>query len=111
MIPLIFLSILMLLVFFLPVESGEKIGLAITVMLAFTIFLLLMDSLIPKTKDLPYISMYITTMMGVSTMSIVGSAMVLRIYHNDPGVRRIPYCASLSTVLSCKNYSECRLKL
>ena len=77
----------MLLVFFLPVESGEKIGLAITVLLAFTIFLLLMDSLIPKTKNLPYLSMYITTLMGISTFSTIISALVLRLYHSDPQVR------------------------
>ena len=82
--PLVFVSVLMILVFFLPVESGEKISLAITVLLAYTIFLLLMDSSAPKSKNLPYLSIYITTLMAVSAISIYISALVLNMYHKDP---------------------------
>jgi len=45
------LSMLMLLVFWLPPESGEKISLQITVLLSFTIFQLVIRSNMPQTSD------------------------------------------------------------
>ena len=51
LIPIILLSIMDLLVFWLPPESGEKVSLGITVLLSFSVFLLVVDERMPRTSD------------------------------------------------------------
>uniref|UniRef100_A0A915EIN8 Neurotransmitter-gated ion-channel transmembrane domain-containing protein n=1 Tax=Ditylenchus dipsaci TaxID=166011 RepID=A0A915EIN8_9BILA len=49
--PCLMMSILTLLVFFLPPDSGEKIALGITVLLAFSVFVLAIAEKMPETSD------------------------------------------------------------
>ena len=58
MLPIILLSLMDLLVFWLPPESGEKVSLGITVMLSFSVFLLVVADQTPRTSDtVPLLSM------------------------------------------------------
>ena len=58
-IPTILLNILSLLVFHLPVESGEKLSLGVTVMLAYTVVLLIILDLTPASgQNLPIVCEY-----------------------------------------------------
>ena len=53
------LSLLMELMFLLPPEAGEKVSLGITVLLAFTVFQLVIGDSMPKTSEyLPILGMY-----------------------------------------------------
>ena len=45
------MSLLALLVFYLPPDSGEKVSLGITVLLSFSVFLLLVAENVPKTSE------------------------------------------------------------
>lgn len=57
--PCVMLSILTLLVFCLPPDSGEKIALGITVLLAFSVFMLAIAESMPETSEhIPLISMH-----------------------------------------------------
>ena len=57
--PCLLMSILALLVFYLPPDSGEKVSLGITVLLSFSVFLLLIAENVPKTSDyVPLIGKY-----------------------------------------------------
>ncbi len=57
--PCILMSVLALLVFYLPPDSGEKVSLGITVLLSFSVFLLLIAENVPKTSDyVPLIGTY-----------------------------------------------------
>ena len=49
--PSVFMSLLSLLSFYLPPESGEKVGLNITMLLSLVFFLLLGAQLLPPTSD------------------------------------------------------------
>ena len=49
--PCIFCMVISLLVFWLPPESGEKVSLGVTVLLAFSVFQLIVADNTPKTSD------------------------------------------------------------
>ena len=49
--PCMTMSLLALLVFYLPPDSGEKVSLGITVLLSFSVFLLLVAENVPKTSE------------------------------------------------------------
>ena len=51
MLPCLMLSLLDLLVFCLPPESGEKVSLGITVLLSFSVFLLVIADNVPQTSE------------------------------------------------------------
>ena len=58
-VPIVLLSIMDLLLFWLPPESGEKVLLGITVLLSFSVFLLVVDERMPRTSDtVPILSKY-----------------------------------------------------
>ena len=57
--PCIMMSALTLLVFCLPPDSGEKITMGITVLLAFSVFMLTVAEDLPETSEfIPLLSMY-----------------------------------------------------
>ena len=49
--PCMMMSLLAVLVFYLPPDSGEKVSLGITVLLSFSVFLLLVAENVPKTSE------------------------------------------------------------
>ena len=51
LIPCIMLSLVLLMVFVLPAQSGEKINLGISIMVAFSVFLLIVAEKVPDTSD------------------------------------------------------------
>lgn len=51
MIPCMLLSMLTCLTFCLPVESGEKVSLGLTVLLSFSVFMLLVAESMPATSE------------------------------------------------------------
>ena len=74
------LSLLLILCFLLPAEAGEKISLGITILLTFIVFLLLLDTLIPKSSTLPYINDYIVSLIVLATLTILLKLVILNIY-------------------------------
>ncbi|KAH9502940.1 hypothetical protein Btru_072420 [Bulinus truncatus] len=105
-IPVVMLSCLNVLVFILPSDCGERMALAVTVLLAFTVYLGIISDNIPKTSEslsllaiylasltpishvaplfmyLPAI--YLTSLLALSTASVVCAGIVLNIHYRDP---------------------------
>lgn len=58
-IPTFLVTLIAVLAFILPVESGEKVGLSVTIMLALSVFqLLVSDSMPPSAESTPLIGNY-----------------------------------------------------
>ncbi|XP_031553793.1 neuronal acetylcholine receptor subunit alpha-7-like [Actinia tenebrosa] len=90
-IPCLVITALTLLSFYLPPDSGERITLVITNLLALTVFMLLVAEIMPSTSEVvPLISIYYTcTIMEVGT-ALVATCIVLKFYFHNPAVSDMP---------------------
>ncbi|ELU10286.1 hypothetical protein CAPTEDRAFT_201263 [Capitella teleta] len=90
-IPCAILSVLTLGGFLLPADSGEKVSLGLTVLLAFSVFMLLIAENMPATSEfVPLIGLYLTVIMAMTSASVVFSVFVLHIHHKGGRGNRAP---------------------
>ncbi|XP_043217875.1 neuronal acetylcholine receptor subunit alpha-10-like [Amphibalanus amphitrite] len=90
--PCMMMSVLTLLVFCMPPESGEKIGLGVTVLLAFSVFMLAIAEKMPETSDsVPLIGIYLTAVMAITSVSIIMTVVVLNLHYRGPGKKEVPH--------------------
>ncbi|CAL1530224.1 unnamed protein product [Lymnaea stagnalis] len=90
-IPCVMLSSLTLLVFWMSPDSGEKVTLGLTVLLAFSVFMLLIAENMPATSNfVPLIGMYLTTVMGITSMSVMLAVLVSNISHGGRHETPVP---------------------
>ncbi|XP_020610814.1 neuronal acetylcholine receptor subunit alpha-7-like [Orbicella faveolata] len=90
-IPCVLITSLTLLSFFLPPDSGERITLVITSLLAMTVFMLIVAEIMPATSEVvPLISIYYTGIMFEVGLALVATCLVLKCYYNNPSVSEIP---------------------
>ncbi|ELU07377.1 hypothetical protein CAPTEDRAFT_204661 [Capitella teleta] len=80
--PSLMVSVLEILMFLLPPESGEKISLGITGLLSFSVSLLMIaDNLPPQSDKVPLLTVYILCIMSLMILSIGTSVFVLIMHH------------------------------
>ena len=80
--PVLFLSFTASMVFFLPADAGEKIGMGITVLLAFAVYLTIIADNMPQTSlQVSYLAVYLTLLLGLTAMGVVLAVVVLHIHH------------------------------
>ncbi|KAL8562669.1 hypothetical protein ACOMHN_011240 [Nucella lapillus] len=83
-IPCVMLSVLTLLVFWVDPDSGEKMNLGMTVLLAFSVFMLLMAENMPATStSVPVIGIYLTCVMAMTSISVLLAVVVANISSMD----------------------------
>lgn len=89
--PCALIATLTLIKFYLPPESGEKVGLGITVLLAMTVFLLLVAETLPSTSDnIPLLGQYFVVTMFVTAISLVATCLILNFFHRNPATSPMP---------------------
>ncbi|VDM38213.1 unnamed protein product [Toxocara canis] len=80
--PCVMLSILTMMQFMLPCESGEKVTLGLTVLLAYSVFSFNIAENMPETSEvIPLIAIYLMGIMGISALSVCLSVVVLNMRH------------------------------
>jgi hypothetical protein len=69
--------------FYLPSESGERMGVGITVLLSLSIIQLMLSDSLPPNEEVPLIVRYYGLTMFNVFLSLVFTCMVLKLYHTD----------------------------
>ncbi|XP_072330281.1 acetylcholine receptor subunit delta [Scyliorhinus torazame] len=83
--PCVLISFLASLAFYLPADSGEKMTLSISVLLAQSVFLLLISQRLPETAlAVPLIGKYLMFTMILVTIVIVNCVIVLNFHFRSP---------------------------
>ncbi|XP_020028391.1 acetylcholine receptor subunit delta [Castor canadensis] len=85
LVPCVLISFMVNLVFYLPADSGEKTSMAISVLLAQSVFLLLISKRLPATSmAIPLIGKFLLFGMVLVTMVVVICVIVLNIHFRTP---------------------------
>ncbi|XP_023930299.1 neuronal acetylcholine receptor subunit alpha-9-like [Lingula anatina] len=89
--PCVLISSIALVVFYLPPESGEKIALVITVLLALTVFMLLIAEIMPPQSEVvPLIGQYFIGAIVLLSLSTALTVYVMTLYHSGNHARPVP---------------------
>ena len=90
-IPCVGITFLTVLTFYLPSECGEKISLCISILLSLTVFVLLLNDLIPPTSlVVPLIGKYLLFTILLVTMTIMVTVVVLNVHFRSPATHVMP---------------------
>ncbi|XP_013066091.2 acetylcholine receptor subunit alpha-like [Biomphalaria glabrata] len=82
--PVVFLSFLNLLVFVIPADSGEKISYGITVLLALSVFLSVVSSMLPRSgSTTPKLTIYLFLLLIISMLTVIDSIIIVYLAHKD----------------------------
>ena len=83
--PCIMLATLTLFSHCIPVASGERIGIVITILLGLTIFMLLLTENIPKTSEVtPLLGKYTIAIMCEVAISLLLTCYIQWLFYKDP---------------------------
>ncbi|KAI5616552.1 cholinergic receptor, nicotinic, beta polypeptide 3a precursor, partial [Silurus asotus] len=113
-IPCLGLSFLTVLVFYLPSDEGEKLSLSTSVLVSLTVFLLVIEEIIPSSsKVIPLIGEYLLFIMIFVTFSIIVTVFVINVHHRSsatyhpmaPWVRRL-FLQSLPRMLCMRGHTD-----
>ncbi|KAK6169550.1 hypothetical protein SNE40_020584 [Patella caerulea] len=87
-IPVCLLTILNPVVFLVPVESGEKISLAISILLSYSVILASLTQELPEASDnISVLGGYVCSMLCLKVVTVVSSVGIVSLYHRP---RTIP---------------------
>ncbi|XP_022801084.1 neuronal acetylcholine receptor subunit beta-3-like isoform X3 [Stylophora pistillata] len=101
-VPCMIIGMLVLVSFFIPVESGERIGLCATILLAVSVYLLVVTDQLPEQSDtLPLIGVYYITIMFEIGLALAATVLVLRVHHATSEPPRILTCITAINRLGC----------
>ncbi|XP_028315222.1 neuronal acetylcholine receptor subunit non-alpha-2-like [Gouania willdenowi] len=113
-IPCLGLSFLTVLVFYLPSDEGEKLSLSTSVLVSLTVFLLVIEEIIPSSsKVIPLIGEYLLFIMIFVTLSIIVTVFVINVHHRSsttyhpmsPWVRTL-FLQKLPTLLCMRGHTD-----
>ncbi|XP_064626002.1 neuronal acetylcholine receptor subunit alpha-10-like [Lineus longissimus] len=85
LIPCMCISLLVALAFYMPIDSGERVSFTVTILLAFTVYQLLIADSLPRTSETTSrLSVYLTVLVCLSSLAVFLTMLVLNVHHQDP---------------------------
>ncbi|KAL5007457.1 hypothetical protein ScPMuIL_016263 [Solemya velum] len=107
--PCILITLVALLGFYIPSDSGEKVTMGITTLLSMTVFMMLVAENMPPTSDvLPLIGLYYGITICIVSTATGMTVLTLNIHHKGHRGREVPrvvktICLGLLAKLFCMN--------
>ncbi|KAL4226613.1 hypothetical protein ACF0H5_014596 [Mactra antiquata] len=105
MLPVVMLTVICPIVFALPVESGEKNGFALTILLSLSVLITVVsDNIPPSSTTVSILSIYLVTVYIMSTVESFITVIVCRLHNKTnkgetPGLKLQRLCRLLATLL------------
>jgi hypothetical protein len=85
LIPVVLMVTINMFVLLLPIDSGERNGLAVTFLLALTVFLTIVSDSIPDdSSSVSLLSVYILNVQIISALILIVTILNVRIHHRHP---------------------------
>ncbi|XP_072014874.1 neuronal acetylcholine receptor subunit alpha-9-like [Amphiura filiformis] len=106
--PCLLLSILSLLVFYLPPDCGEKLTLSITNLLALVVFQqIIAENMPPSSEDSPILGTYYLCMIVMVCVSVIATGVVMRLSATS---QPVPQWVKRVFLISCLVCCACHLQ-
>ncbi|XP_056328371.1 neuronal acetylcholine receptor subunit alpha-9-II [Danio aesculapii] len=95
LLPCFLISFLAPLSFYLPADSGEKVSLGVTVLLALTVFQMMVAESMPPSESVPLIAKYYIATMTMITASTALTIFIMNIHFCGAEAKPVPYWAKV----------------
>uniref|UniRef100_H0VHT4 5-hydroxytryptamine receptor 3A n=1 Tax=Cavia porcellus TaxID=10141 RepID=H0VHT4_CAVPO len=91
LLPSIFLMIVDIVGFYLPPDSGERVSFKITLLLGYSVFLIIVSDTLPATAiGTPLISVYFVVCMALLVISLAETILIVRLVHKQDLQQPVP---------------------
>ncbi|XP_069116920.1 neuronal acetylcholine receptor subunit alpha-6-like [Argopecten irradians] len=101
--PIFLLMFMNPLVFMLPCDSGERVGFSLTVFLTFTVFITIVNSVLPaNSNSMSKLSYYIITALVVSGVIASINIFQLKLYFKDENEKVPRWIVRIMRALTCR---------
>uniref|UniRef100_A0A8B9KQ56 5-hydroxytryptamine receptor 3A n=1 Tax=Astyanax mexicanus TaxID=7994 RepID=A0A8B9KQ56_ASTMX len=116
LLPSIFLMVMDIVGFYLPPDSGERVSFKITLLLGYSVFLIIVSDTLPATAiGTPLIGVYFVVCMALLVISLTETVLIVRLVHKQDLQSHVPQWVKnlvleKATVLLCiRNKKFCSL--
>uniref|UniRef100_H9GEY9 5-hydroxytryptamine receptor 3A n=1 Tax=Anolis carolinensis TaxID=28377 RepID=H9GEY9_ANOCA len=105
--PSIFLMVMDIVGFYLPPDSGERVSFKITLLLGYSVFLIIVSDTLPATAiGTPLIGVYFVVCMALLVISLTETILIVRLVHKQDLQPHVPewvkrWVLERATVLLC----------
>ncbi|XP_076836328.1 5-hydroxytryptamine receptor 3A [Brachyhypopomus gauderio] len=114
LLPSIFLMVMDIVGFYLPPDSGERVSFKITLLLGYSVFLIIVSDTLPATAiGTPLIGVYFVVCMALLVISLTETVLIVRLVHKQDLQSHVPQWVKhlvldKATVLLCiRNRAMC----
>ncbi|XP_042538839.1 5-hydroxytryptamine receptor 3A isoform X2 [Dipodomys spectabilis] len=91
LLPSIFLMIMDIVGFYLPPDSGERVSFKITLLLGYSVFLIIVSDTLPATAiGTPLIGVYFVVCMALLVISLAETILIVRLVHKQDLQQPVP---------------------
>ncbi|XP_008589609.1 PREDICTED: 5-hydroxytryptamine receptor 3A isoform X2 [Galeopterus variegatus] len=91
LLPSIFLMVMDIMGFYLPPDSGERVSFKITLLLGYSVFLIIVSDTLPATAiGTPLIGIYFVVCMALLVISLAETILIVRLVHKQDLQQPVP---------------------